>query len=253
MFVNEDERAGGPIGVIVVVEQRGSGMQFHSTNFVERQVLHVGFAMQSGDVEAVQHFGNFRPRQLGGVFDGVNAIGLQWGSVIHPAQHGFKRLRLPWPIVGTTNHVATGDGQVISQEQGCCVARLGLGQRAIRGINTSDRRGQARRQHHHIVANTKHSTGHATRITAVVVVLGALRANHILHGEASVDAIVVAGGVNVFQVMQQCGAFKPREVGRAAHHVVALERADRQERDIAQRKSRGKLFKLVTNAMEHLG
>ena len=239
--------------MVVVEEERGSGVQFDATDLVQGEALHVRLTVQRGDVEAIQHVGDLRAGQLGGVFDRIDAVGLQRGGVVHPAEHCFERLRLARTVVRPANHVASGDRQVVGQEQRHRVARAGLDDGAVGRVDASDGGGQARWQHHHVVADAKHATCDATRVAAVVVVLGPLRANHVLHREARVDSVVVARGVHVLQMVQQRRALEPREVRRPAHDVVAEQGADGQERHVAQRQPRRETLELVTDAVEHVG
>ena len=59
-----------------------------------------------------------------------------------------------------------------------------------------------------------------------------LRPDHVLHREPGVDEVPVAGHVHVLQVVQQRGALVPGHVRGPGHHVVALQRRDRDDRQV---------------------
>ena len=66
-------------------------------------------------------------------------------------------------------------------------------------INTRDCAGEPRWQHHNFVAYAQYASGNATCISAVIGEVCALWANNKLHREASINAIVIACGVHIFQ------------------------------------------------------
>ena len=93
-------------------------------------------------------------------------------------------------------------------------------------------------QHHHLVARAEHAGGHLAGVAAVVVVLVAHRAHDPLHREARVDEVAVArprarapGGSS------SDGPVVPGHVLGAVDHVVAVERRDRDEREVVRSSS----------------
>ena len=80
--------------------------------------------------------------------------------------------------------------------------------------------------------------------------LGALGADDVLHREADVDQVVVARRVHRLEVVEQRRALVPRHVRRAVDDVVAVERRDRDERDVAQVEPGGELGELLADLLE---
>src|SRR5690606_4885914 len=86
-----------------------------------------------------------------------------------------------------------------------------------------------------LVAGLEHPAGDLAGVAAVVVQVGVggpLRADDVLHRETHVDQVAVGGDVHVLQVVQQGGALVPRHVLRAGDDVVAVQRGDRDERQV---------------------
>ena len=116
------------------------------------------------------------------------------------------------------------------------VTDIGGNASADRTLHRVDRRDAGRepgRQHHHLVADLEHAAGDRARVAAVVVVLVAHRADHVLHGEAAVDQVAVGRDVDLFEQVQERGALVPRHVRGPGDDVVAVERRDRHEREVA--------------------
>ena len=70
-------------------------------------------------------------------------------------------------------------------------------------------------------------------VAAVVVVLVGLRPDDVLDRETVVDQVAVRRDVDVLEVVAAAsGRSYQRHVGRALDDVVAVQRADRDERDV---------------------
>ena len=83
-----------------------------------------------------------------------------------------------------------------------------------------------------LVAGPEHAARDLARVAAVVVVLVAHRPDHVLHREPGVDQVAVGADVDVLEVMQQRRALVPRRVRRVLDDVVAVQRRDRDEREV---------------------
>ena len=110
--------------------------------------------------------------------------------------------------------------------------RRRLVDRAVGGVDRRDRRREARRQHHDVVADLVRAARDLAGVPAVVVVLVVARPDHVLHREAAVDQVAVGGDVHLFEVVQQARALVPRHVRGAVDDVVAVQRRHRDEREV---------------------
>ena len=82
--------------------------------------------------------------------------------------------------------------------------------------------------------------------------LAGLRADHVLHREAHVDQVAVTCDVDLFEVAQQCGALIPGGERRLGHHVVAVERRERDRRHVVHVEARGEFVEVITDLLEAL-
>ena len=115
-----------------------------------------------------------------------------------------------------------------------------------------DRRGHAAGQHDDLVARLQHAAGDLAGVPAVVVVLVGLRAYDVLHREAGVDQVAVGGDVDVLEVVHERRAVVPRRVLGAGHDVVALERRDRDDREVGDRQLGGEGRELLVDPVVDL-
>ncbi len=92
--------------------------------------------------------------------------------------------------------------------------------------------------------------GDLARVPAVVVVLVVARPDHVLHREPAVDEVAVGADVHLLEVVQQRRALVPRHVVGALDDVVALQRRDRDEREVVDVELRRELAELVLDLLE---
>ena len=97
---------------------------------------------------------------------------------------------------------------------------------------------------------SQHPGGDLAGVAAVVAVLGGLGADHVLHREAHVDQVAVAREVHRLEVVEQRRSLVPRHVGGAVDDVVAVERRDRDERDVVEIEAGGELGELGADLVE---
>src|SRR5581483_2807602 len=80
---------------------------------------------------------------------------------------------------------------------------------------------------------------------------GRVRPDHVLHGEPHVDQVPVGRDVYVLQVVQQRRAVVPGHRGGPLHHVVAVQRRDRHERQVPDVQAGGEGRELGGYPLEH--
>src|SRR5208282_1516288 len=97
----------------------------------------------------------------------------------------------------------------------------------------SDPRRGPRGQDEQLVTRTEHSAGHRSGIAPEVRVLGRLVPDDVLHREAGVDEVLVAADVDRLEVVEQGRTVVPPQVLGALDDIVALERRNGDERDVA--------------------
>ena len=137
-------------------------------------------------------------------------------------------------VRGRHDQVAARDVEVVGEQDG----------HRLRGPGDVDRLAQQRRcpaivrraaggQHGHRLADAQHAGGDLARVAAVVGVLGGLRPDHVLHGEARAGrrsrSWLTGDGL---QVLQHGRAAVPVHVRGRVHHVVAGQRGDRDRGDL---------------------
>ncbi len=111
---------------------------------------------------------------------------------------------------------------------------------------------EPRRQDHDVVAGLQNPAHDAPGVAAVVVVLVGLGTQHVLHREAGIDQVAVAGDVHLFEVVQQRRPLVPGHVGRSVDHVVAVQRRHRDEGEVGDVELGGELPELVLDLVEPL-
>ena len=79
-----------------------------------------------------------------------------------------------------------------------------------RPLDRGDAAGLPGGQHDDLVTGAHHTAGNGAGIAAVVGVLVGLRPDHVLHREAHVDEVAVAGDVHLLEMRQQRGPVVPR-------------------------------------------
>ncbi len=126
-------------------------------------------------------------------------------------------------------HVAARQVDVVRERDRDRHRRVGLVDRAVRGLDRRDRRLEAARQRADRVAGLEHAGRDRARVAAVVDDLERLRADDVLDREADVDEVAVARDVEMLELAEQRRALVPGRVLGADHDVVAEQRRDRQE------------------------
>ena len=151
-------------------------------------------------------------------------------------------------ISGPDQHVAAADVDFIFQRQRDRQRRKRFFQFAVEGHDRLDAAGLARRQGHHFVALADDARGDRAAEAAEVEV----RPVDVLHRKAKVLQVAVRADVDRFQEVHQRAALVPRHVRTRVDDVVALQRRDRNEVQIGQVQSRGKVLVVVANLLEDL-
>ena len=77
-------------------------------------------------------------------------------------------------------------------------------------------------------------------------------ADHVLHGKSHVRQVVVIAYVDRLQVVQQARSVEPGRTRAPLHHVVAQQRADRNEVQVANGKLAGKTGKIAPDGFKHV-
>jgi hypothetical protein len=155
-------------------------------------------------------------------------------------------------VVDAGDDVAARDVELVLEPHGHRHRREGLPDVPLGPVDGRDAAARARREHDHLVAGSQHAAGDLARVAAVVVVGGVAGADHVLDGEADVDEVAVRGHVHVLEVVEQRRALVPGHVRRAVDHVVAFERADRDQRDVGDLEAGGERADLVLDLLEAL-
>ncbi|MCY1523055.1 hypothetical protein D9M68_579380 [compost metagenome] len=166
----------------------------------------------------------------GGALD-VVLLAREHGFFGHPHQHGFKAIGDQRAIVGMHQHVTAGNVDFVFQGQGDGLAGTGMFQFTVKGDDGLDPAAPARGQRHHFVTLAHDAAGQGAGKAAEVEV----RTVHILHREAHVGEIAVAGDFHGFEDFHQRLAVVPGRTLAAVDHVVALERRHGHEIDRRRR------------------
>ncbi len=142
-------------------------------------------------------------RPLRRLLQPVLGAGLERRAFAEPAHHRVDVLTDVRLIVGSADHVAAADVEVVGESDRDRHRRDGFFDRTVGGVDRRDRRRESRRQHHNVVADPVRPTRDLARVTAVVVVLVVAGPDHVLHGESAVDEVAIGGDVHLFEVVQQ--------------------------------------------------
>ena len=134
-------------------------------------------------------------------------------------------------------------------------AKASVSWRAARAPHGLHRGGEPRRQHRDVVARPERATGNRAGVPTKVVQVDRvclMRPDDVLHGEAGVDEVAVAGDVQFLQVAQQRCAFVPGGGAAALDDIVAGERRHRNEREVAHLELGREGAELVADLLEAL-
>ncbi len=250
--VDEDERPGARVPGVLVEEQRNLGAQRNAAKLVELQRRRGLVAVQRVDIEAVIERGHLGVRGAGGVLDDVIAAGLERRAVCHPAHRRVELLRDPGLVVGAGDQVSPRDVDLVGQRHGHGHRRERFFHRTIRALDRGDAGVLADGQHHDLVPGAHDAAGDGAGVAAVVLMFAGVRPDDVLHREPHVDHVAITGDVHLFEVRQQGRPFVPRRLVRLRHHVVAVQRGDRDGGHVVHIQPSGEGVELVADCLEFL-
>src|SRR5579884_3072436 len=96
------------------------------------------------------------------------------------------------------------------------------------------------------------STRDLTGVSSVALMLRAVRPNHPLHRESLVHEVAVRRDWHVLEVLEQRRSTVPRQAGRMADYVIAVERRNGDEQRIEHAQSVEKRQELAADLLEGL-
>ena len=221
--VDDDKGAGGAV-VLIAIEGDGR-IQGHldPANLIELQLARRAL-FQGVHVNAMDDTRD-RPRHVAGGALDVVFLARQHGLLAHPYQHGLEAVGDLRTAVGMYQHVAARYVDLVFQGQGDGLTGTGLLQLALESDDGLDLAALARRQRSHFVALAHDAAGQGAGKTAEVQV-GAV---DVLHREAQVAEVAIAGDLHGLEDFHQRLPLVPRRTLAAVDHVVALERRHRHE------------------------
>ncbi len=167
----------------------------------------------------------------GGVLEQHPVAGAQ-RPVVQMADGRGQVLTRPHRGVRGGEQVAARDVQVVGEPDGDRLRGPGHVDRAAQHVQCHDGAAAARRMHGDPVPDPQHTRGQLARIAPVVGVLGGLRPDDVLHGEARRVVGRVVGDRHRLQVLQHGRPAVPAHVRGGRDHVVALQRGDRHGRHL---------------------
>ena len=250
-LVHEDERARVAVATVGVVHQRRLRAQADAPDLVELELGGVGVAVQRVDVEPVLHPRHDRLGLARRVLDDVALVGLEGSVVGEPADHGLELGALVRPVTGPGDHLAADDVDLVVQRDRHRCGGRGLVQlRPARAPDRLDRGLPPGRHDHHVVVDLDDPTRDGSGEGPVIQAVGALGADHVLHGEPDVGEVPVRGDVHVLEMVEQRRARVPGHGVRAVHHIVAPERRERHEGDVVDLELGGEVGELGADGLE---
>jgi len=235
---------------VLVDEQRQRRTELHPADVVQCEPRAVLVARQRVDVEAVEQVSHLRTRPAGGVLDRVDLVALERTVGVEPADLGRDVLRHHGLVVRAAEHVAAADVDLVAQPDRDRAGRERLVDGLAETVDALDRGGEARRQHHDLVAGTEDAAGDDAGVAAVVVVVVTHRTDHELHREARVDEVAVGADVHVLEVVEQRRSVVPRRVVGLARDVVAEQRRHRDEREVVDVELGGEVGEVGADRVE---
>ncbi len=215
--VDDDEGTGG--AVLRITVQRDGRIQANPdlADLVELEAARRAL-LQCIHVHRVGDAGDGARHVAGGALD-VVFLARQHRLFAHPHQHGVEAVGDARQVVGMHQHVATGYVDLVFQRQSDRLARRGLLQLAVVGDDGLDPAGLARRQYRDFIALAHNAAGQGTGEATEIQV----RPVDVLHREAQVVEVAVAGNLDAFKDFHQRLAFVPVRPLALVDDVVALE------------------------------
>ncbi len=141
--VDEDEAAGAPVGVEVVEEDRSGGLDRHTADLVQFEV--VGrFPVERVHVDPIADVADPRIQFLGRVLENVLGAPVH-GVMVHPAQVGFELVGHVGQVARADDHVAATDVDFVLEGQHHRLAGEGRVRFAVVGDDGFDPGGSSRR------------------------------------------------------------------------------------------------------------
>ena len=205
--------------------------------------------IQAVDVDAMLDLLDDGSGRARGVLDRV-APALGQRLLAHPADHRVQLVGGGRLILCLDDHVAAGDVDLVGQAQRHRHRGERGGDLAAVGVDRGHRRAVPAGQDDDLGAGVQQPAGHLAGVAAVVVVLIGHRADHPLHREADVVEVAVRRDHDVLQVVEQRRGAVPLHLVRATHHVVAVERGDRDEGDVGDLQARDPVGHLLEDLVE---
>src|SRR5215469_12857444 len=149
-------------------------------------------------------------------------------------------------IIGMYQHVTAADIHLVLQADRYGHWREGFLEFTLPCHDRLHAANAAGRQHRDLIAAPDYARSHLAGKTAKIQV----RTDHVLYREPHVREVVIARDRHGFQVLQQGRALIPGHARAAPHHVVAFERADGDELQIADGELTGELLKITLDGIE---
>ena len=233
------------------MEKRGCRAQGNTADVVHAERGDAFLFVQGLDIHLIPQFLHDGFGLLGRVAQEVFAARIH-RLLRKPADHGLDILADVGRIVRFDQHVAARDVDFVFQGHDDRLRGEGLGDFFPAGeMDLVDRGGKTRGHDADRIARLENAAGHASGITAEVVMFLGLRTDDPLHGKARIDVIFRAAGVNGLEVVKQRRTFEPRHLVRLLNHIVAIERRQRDGRDLGDIvEARGELVEVLHDAVE---
>ncbi len=145
-------------------------------------------------------------------------------------------------------HIAAAYIELVLQTDRDRLRREGVDRIAVGSKDARDSGVPARGKRHYLIAYADHARGDRAAVTTEVGV----RAQDVLHREAEVDQVAIAGDVDRLQVGEQRRPLVPGHACAAVNDVVSVQRADRDEGHITDAQFGGEMHVLVADPLEDL-
>ena len=244
--VDQDEGARLLVRFVGVEEEFPAGGDAYLTDLVQLQMVGVEM-FHRVHVDAVFDGLDLGAGRMGRLLD-VELLGAIHRLLVHPDEHRLEVAALAGQVVGMDQHLAPRDVDLVLEREGDAERWEGFLQLAVVGHDAFHSRGLARGQGHYRVSLAHHAARHLSREAPEVLV----RPQDVLDRIAQVRVIPIQVDGHVFQEAEQGRPGIPRRTRALLHHVVAIERRERDAHHVADAQRSDKAHVLVDDRVEHL-
>ena len=244
--VNQNKSTGLPVLFISIEIKRFHRGHDHPADLIQLEMVNL-LMFQRIDIHPVAYLINFGFGAVGVVFYIKLRVSIH-RFLIHPHQHGFKMTAHLRQVIRMHQHVAARNVNFIFEHQADALRRESIVKIAIVGGNIFHTGCFPGGQYHHFIAFTHDTGSHFPGKTAVFQV----GTDNKLHRKAKIFKIPVAAHMHGFQKFQHTFPVVPGHFVGDIHHIVSLERRQRNKGYIRHIQLSDKFFVVFHNLIKNI-